>query len=172
MNKATFSSESKATAVTATSNSNQKKIPLPPTYKEQIQEGVPFGKRKFYGREGQTYAQFSVGLSMFIAFIATPFLGKKLATDEEFRKLVPSWYFDSYRMKVPERDPNTRQSLHNQLIAMQKDLHERAIRGEFTKENRDKMVFKDDLKDDPYGWSKIHPGVDEDDEDDEDEDEN
>jgi len=109
---------------------------------------------------------------MFIAFIATPFLGKKLATDEEFRKLVPSWYFDSYRMKVPERDPNTRQSLHNQLIAMQKDLHERAIRGEFTKENRDKMVFKDDLKDDPYGWSKIHPGVDEDDEDDEDEDEN
>jgi len=66
MNKATFSSESKATAVTATSNSNQKKIPLPPTYKEQIQEGVPFGKRKFYGREGQTYAQFSVGMSVCI----------------------------------------------------------------------------------------------------------
>lgn len=101
---------------------------------------------------------------MFIAFIATPFLGKKLATDEEFRKLVPSWYFDSYRMKIPERPD--RKTLHEQLIEMQKDLHERAIRGEFTKEKRDKMVFTGDYKDDPYGWSKIHPGVDDDDDDD------
>ena len=74
-------------------------------------------------------------------------------------------------MKIPENRPvNTRESLHAQLTAMQRDLHERAIRGEFTKENRDKMIFSGELKDDPYGWSKIHPGIDDDDDDDEEED--
>ena len=111
---------------------------------------------------------FFKALSVFIAFVATPFLGKKIATDEEFRKMLPTWYFEAYRTTAPERNPNTRQSLHEQLVAMQKDLHERAIRGEFTKEKRDKMVFSDrGLKDDPYGWSKIHPGVEEEEEDDE-----
>jgi len=163
----TFTTQTKNPNVSSSDPTKLKAYQPPPSYKEQVKMGVPLGKRKHYGRAGQTYTQVSFGLSIFIAFIMTPFLGKKIATDEEFRKYIPNWYFESYRSKIPERKDKL--TLHEQLIVMQKDLHERAIRGEFTKENRDKMIFSEGkYKDDPYGWSKIHPGVD-DEEDDDDE---
>ena len=34
----------------------------PPSYKDQVKAGVPFGRRKFHGRAGQTYLQVSVGV--------------------------------------------------------------------------------------------------------------
>jgi hypothetical protein len=114
-------------------------------------------------------------LSVFVvAFMTTPFIGKKIATDEEFRaKWVPSWY--DYTVKKPE-NPWTREELHEQMLRVQKDLRERAIRGEFTKEKLEEMrqtleyhhlPGRADMKAPsnkkvPKGWDRIHPGVDND----------
>mmetsp|Transcript_20071 Transcript_20071/g.24808 ORF Transcript_20071/g.24808 Transcript_20071/m.24808 type:complete len:169 (-) Transcript_20071:111-617(-) len=130
----------------------------PPTYKEQVQQGVPLGKRKFYGRESHTAMQAALGISLFIAFVATPFLGKRLARDEEFRKLIPNWY--NYKMEVPA-NAMSREEMHEQLISMQRDLHERAIRGDFTPDKVEKMDTESITRD-PHGWGKIHPGLGED----------
>ena len=54
-----FSTESKATSTT--SSSKMKEFKPPPSYRHQVEEGVPFGKRKFHGREGQSFTQISVG---------------------------------------------------------------------------------------------------------------
>lgn len=140
----------------------------PPTYKEQVASGVPFGKRILHGKEHQTAWQMSIGLSMFLAFVMTPYLGKRLARDAEFRDKIPSWYTNSYRIEQP-RPSKSREERHQELVAMQKDLHERAIRGEFTEENLKKMQLLG--PDEPNGWARIHPGEDEDDDDDDEEEE-
>ena len=36
------------------------------------QTHIPFLKRKFYGREGQTYLQFGAGLSLLLSFVGIP----------------------------------------------------------------------------------------------------
>jgi hypothetical protein len=101
--------------------------------------------------------------SFLATFILTPFLGKKIATDEGFRKLVPSWY--DFSLSKPE-SAWTRAELHEQLVEVQRDLHERAIRGEFSPEKLEHMrrhfagVNPDD--EDVNGWGKLHPGVDDD----------
>jgi hypothetical protein len=115
-----------------------------------------------------------------VAFLATPLLGKRIATDEEFRsKWIPAWY--DFTVKKPE-NPWTREELHEQMVRVQKDLRERAIRGEFTKERLDEMrkSFEyhkfpgredgqgasvpgpDESSATPAGWDRVHPGIDSD----------
>jgi hypothetical protein len=71
-----------------------------------------------------------------LAFIATPFLGHKIATDEDFRKMIPGWY--DFALEKP-KSAWTRAEMHEMIVKRQRELHERAIRGEFSKEKLEEM---------------------------------
>jgi hypothetical protein len=141
------------------------------------------GKLKSKGRgksdniKSQNAIQLSLMISLAAAFIASPILGKKIAQDDEFReKYIPSWY--DFRVKAPE-SAWTRDELHEQLVSVERDMRERAIRGDFSPEKLEElkrsMQPRSDLSDEDimyaekYGWGRIHPGIDPD-EDDEDDD--
>ena len=141
------------------------------------------GKLKSKGRgpseqqKSQTAIQVSLLVSLGLAFIISPVLGRKIAQDDEFReKYVPDWY--DFRVKPP-KSAWTREELHNQIVEVEKDMRERAIRGDFSPEKleelRRSLQPRSDLsKEDTdmakkYGWGTIHPGIDPD-EDDDDED--
>lgn len=125
--------------------------------------------------QSQNILQLSMMVSMLLAFMASPMLGKKIAQDEEFRKkYIPDWY--DFRLKSPE-SAWTRQELHEQLVEVEKDMRERAARGEFAPDKlaelKRKLQPRSDLTDEDlyyaekYGWGKIHPGVDLENDDDE-----
>ena len=135
------------------------------------------GRGRSQSVRSQSFMQLWMFVSLSLAFIASPFLGKKIAQDKEFRdKYVPSWY--DFRIKSPD-SAWTRQELHEQLVEVERDMRERAIRGEFTPEKLEelkrRMQPRSDLTEEDlyyaekYGWGKVHPGVDPDDYDDDDE---
>ncbi len=107
-----------------------------------------------------------VSVGSFLGSLAlAAFLGKKIATDADFRNtFIPDWY--NFSVTQP-KSAWTRAELHEQMVEVQRNLHERAIRGEFSKEKLDSLrrhfegVNPDD---DEHGWGRLHPGV-EDDED-------
>jgi hypothetical protein len=116
-------------------------------------------------------AQQACVLAVFLAaFVAMPFVGKKIATDDEFRqKWVPAWY--DFTVPKPE-NPWTREELHEQMLAVQKDVHERAIAGEFTPEKLQALQNSLlspaaayphrvglDRSQVPAEWDRIHPGL-------------
>jgi len=124
-------------------------------------------------------AQLGVATFFLVAFLSTPFLGKKIAQDEDFRKkYVPSWY--DYTVPKPEK-PWTRHELHEQMLQVQQDSRQRAIAGEFTPEKLQQMQNSMNSNVDeqkyyphregmdrskiPKAWDRIHPDLDEDDED-------
>jgi hypothetical protein len=100
-----------------------------------------------------------------VAFLATPFLGKRIAEDEEFRKkYIPSFY--DFAIERP-KNAWTREELHEQIVQLKTELHERAIRGDFTPEKLELMrrnFSQADARDDPNGWNKLHPGIEDDEE--------
>ena len=109
-----------------------------------------------------------VGLFI-VCFAATPWIGRKIAQDEDFRQTyIPAWY--DYTVRKPEK-PWTRQELHEQMVAVQTDLRERAIRGEFTADKLQEMQQRNNLQyhppntspqeqeNVPAGWNRIHPGL-------------
>jgi len=133
------------------------------------------GRGKSESIKSQNAIQMSLMISLAAAFIASPILGKKIAQDDEFRdKYIPSWY--DFRVKAPE-SAWTRNELHEQLVAVEREMRERAIRGDFhpdkLEELKRSMQPRSDLTDEDimyaekYGWGRIHPGVDADDDDDE-----
>ena len=74
--------------------------------------------------------QMALAASFVTVFLATPLIGRKIAQDEEFKKkFVPSFY--DFTLEKPA-NPWTRKELHEQLVALQAELHEKAIAGEFT----------------------------------------
>ena len=107
--------------------------------------------------------QMALAASFVTVFLATPLIGRKIAQDEEFKeKYVPKFY--DFTLEKPA-NPWTRKELHEQLVALQAELHEKAIAGEFTPEKLDEMrrhFAGVDPKNDPHGWGKLHPGVDDD----------
>lgn len=124
-------------------------------------------------------AQLAVVSLFLMAFMASPFLGKKIATDEEFRNTyVPSWY--DFTVPKPEK-PWTREELHEQMVAVQREIRERAIRGDFAPEKLDELQKNFELqqqqqqalnpgqkknKNNPKSpirkeWERIHPGLEE-----------
>jgi len=127
---------------------------------EKIRESK---RRRNPNIDREHYIQALVVGSFLAVFVITPFLGKKIATDEAFREaVVPSWY--DFSISRP-KSAWTRQELHEQLVQVQRDLHERAIRGEFSPEKIDQMRRHFDgvnPEDDEHGWGKLHPGLDDD----------
>lgn len=120
----------------------------------------------FDGPQGhQHFLQLAAVSTFLCAFLITPLLGKKIALDEDFRKkYVPSWY--DYSLEKPDY-AWTRQELHEQMIELQNELAERAIRGEFTPEKLEQMraqrrQFMGKEKSE-HGWDQLHPGLDDDD---------
>lgn len=115
-------------------------------------------------------AQVGVVALFLVSFLATPFIGKKIAQDKEFReKYVPKWY--DFTLK--EEKGWTREELHEQMLQVQKDIRERAIRGEFTPDNLRKMQqnlgavpLAAESNAQTAAWDKIHPEMIEDDEND------
>jgi hypothetical protein len=130
-----------------------------------------------------TAVQASILVVFLLAFIASPFIGKKIARDDEFRKkYIPSWY--DFTVKKPE-NAWTRDELHEQMLQVQHDIHTRAIAGEFTPEKlqqlqnalQSPMGSSQDMDNVyhphrqgmdrsriPKEWDMIHPGMDVDEE--------
>lgn len=103
--------------------------------------------------------------SLVCAFILTPFLGRKIAYDEEFKeKYIPKWF--DYTLNKP-KNAWTKEELHEQVLILQHQLHQRAINGEFTPEKLDEMrrnLHKKPEKEEYAHFAKLHPGVDDDEE--------
>ena len=128
-------------------------------------------ERGFNPWQGAVIGVFLVG------FALSPFLGKKIAKDKEFRqKYIPSWY--DFTIKRPTSEL-TREEVHEQILQLQKEIRGRAIAGEFSDEKIAKMRrYMDGLDpenkefnpdNDEHAWSKLHPGVADDEEVEEDE---
>jgi hypothetical protein len=139
--------------------------------RELMKQGKLKSKNAQYGPKNAAGAQMAVVGFFLAAFLSMPFLGKKIAQDEEFReKYVPK--FMDFTVPKPE-NPWTRDELHEQMLQIQRDIRERAIRGEFTPEKLQEMkgslagmdyphrsgIDKSKI---PKGWDKIHPGLDDD----------
>mmetsp|Transcript_29548 Transcript_29548/g.45104 ORF Transcript_29548/g.45104 Transcript_29548/m.45104 type:complete len:171 (-) Transcript_29548:78-590(-) len=120
-------------------------------------------KRKFGEgpQDGAHFVQLAAVSSFLCAFVVTPFIGKKIAQDDEFRqKYVPKWY--DFSIEKPAY-AFTRRELHDQMIQVQNELHQRAIRGEFSPEKLDGMRRHFPNKEvSEHGWDQLHPGVDDD----------
>lgn len=127
-------------------------------------------KRRNTQRDSEHRLQLALAASFLVAFIATPFIGRKIAQDDQFREQwIPKWY--DFTLEKPTQ-AWTRQELHEQMVEVQRQLHERAIAGEFTEEKLEEMrrhLHGVDPQDDVHGWGKIHPGVDDDEDIEEDE---
>jgi hypothetical protein len=101
---------------------------------------------------------------MLVAFVISPMLGKKLATDPSWRAYLPSWY----DFTVKQEKGMTREEFQDMFIEMHKELHERAIRGDFTPDNLEKIDWKKEggrerlsakmhAEAAKQGWDKFHP---------------
>merc|ERR1712127_206302 len=116
-------------------------------------------------RDKQFYFQLALGMSLLCSFIITPFIGRKIAYDEEFKeKYIPKWY--DYTLEKP-KNAWTKEELHHQVMLLQKQLHERAIAGEFTPEKLEEMrrnLAKKPEEEEYAHFSQLHPGVDDDEE--------
>lgn len=125
----------------------------------------PRSRKRSSQRDGEHRIQFALVSSFLVSFITAAMLGKKIAQDEEFRnKWVPAWF--DYSIEKPKH-AWTRDELHEQMVEVQRELHERAIRGEFTVEKLEEMrrhAYGVNPEDDEHGWGKLHPGVDDDEE--------
>eukprot|EP00553_Chaetoceros_curvisetus_P007866 CAMPEP_0204615868 /NCGR_PEP_ID=MMETSP0717-20131115/3249_1 /ASSEMBLY_ACC=CAM_ASM_000666 /TAXON_ID=230516 /ORGANISM="Chaetoceros curvisetus" /LENGTH=180 /DNA_ID=CAMNT_0051628909 /DNA_START=70 /DNA_END=612 /DNA_ORIENTATION=+ len=128
-------------------------------------------KRKFGDgpQDGAHLLQIAAVSSFLCAFLITPFLGRRIAYDEEFRnKYIPKWY--DYSIEKPDY-AYTRKDLHDQMIQVQNELHERAVNGDFSPEKLEAMRRQFHNKEGSLseqgkmmGWDQLHPGVDDDEE--------
>mmetsp|Transcript_7109 Transcript_7109/g.15425 ORF Transcript_7109/g.15425 Transcript_7109/m.15425 type:complete len:208 (-) Transcript_7109:146-769(-) len=114
-------------------------------------------------RDKQFYFQLALGSSLICSFLVTPFIGRKIAYDDEFRKRwIPKWY--DYTIEKP-KNAWTKEELHQQVMQLQNQLHQRAIAGEFTPEKLEEMrrnLAKKPDKEEYAHFSQLHPGVDDD----------
>jgi hypothetical protein len=139
--------------------------------RELFKQGKLKSQNAHRGPKTAAGAQMAVVGFFLAAFLSMPFLGKKIAQDEEFKKKwVPK--FMDYTVPKPE-NPWTRDELHEQMLQIQREIRERAIAGEFTPEKLQQMqgslagldmphragIDKSKI---PKGWDKIHPGLDDD----------
>ena len=114
-------------------------------------------------RDKGFYLQLGLAMTMLCSFLVTPFLGRKIAYDDDFRKkYIPEWY--DYTIEKP-KSAWTKEELHQQVMLLRRQLHERAIAGEFTPEKLEEM--RRNLQRKPENpkyahFAQIHPGVDDD----------
>ena len=134
-------------------------------YTYPVEKVIAAKKKSFHDRHTgkQFYLQVGLGMTLLTSFLVSPFLGRKIAYDKEFReKYVPSWY--DYSIESPP-SAWTREELNWQIMALQKRLAQRAKNGEFTPEKLDKMrrEIHQRPEDERYAhFAKLHPGVDDD----------
>jgi hypothetical protein len=143
--------------------------------REQFRRGQLPNKNAKYGPpQNQGTIQAVIVAVFVVAFLAQPFIGKRLAQDKEFRDTWwPSWYDFTVR---PPQHAWTREELHEQRVAVEKEIRERAIQGDFTPQKLQEMQQRFNQKNTyqppqiegadpnpqvPAGWSKIHPGLEE-----------
>lgn len=120
------------------------------------------------GGSADSTGTMQVGIVAFflVAFACTPLIGKKMAQDAEFRS---RFSFYDYTVRKPEA-PWTRQELHEQMLAVEKELRERAIQGDFNPDKLDALQRnfrnldsgnKDEHQQQNYpsAWDRIHPGL-------------
>ena len=128
---------------------------------------------KFRGKskERQVIVQVMVGVTIFAGFVAAPFIGKKLAQrDSEVLKWVPWGDFTVNKHYKGIKEYYTKEDIHKSLVEYQKEMHGRAIAGEFKSyendsERRKSIYWRPNLSDGP-----AHPDFDESDDDDDDSD--
>lgn len=133
--------------------------------RELARQGKLPNKNAHYGPGGNAdqTGTFQLGIVAFflVAFACTPLIGKKMAQDPEFRSRF-SWY--DYTVRKPEA-PWTRQELHEQMLAVEKELRERAIQGDFDKDKLDALqrnfrkLDGNGEQNYPSAWDRIHPGL-------------
>ena len=70
------------------------------------------GQKTESGSFNTGMAQLGVVTLFLMAFMATPLIGKRIAQDEEFRRMMPSWF--DFTVPKPEK-PWTREELHEQM---------------------------------------------------------
>jgi len=136
-------------------------------YTYPVEKVIAAKKVKFEQRHRDKafYLQLGLASTLVCTFLLTPFIGRKIAYDEEFRKkYIPKWY--DYSIEKPA-NAWTKEELHQQVMVLQKSLHERAIAGEFTPEKLEAMrrnLQKKPEKEEYSHFAKLHPGVDDDEE--------
>mmetsp|Transcript_8951 Transcript_8951/g.11295 ORF Transcript_8951/g.11295 Transcript_8951/m.11295 type:complete len:213 (+) Transcript_8951:117-755(+) len=136
-------------------------------YQYPVEKVIAAKKARFDNRHRgkDFYLQLGLGVSLVCSFLATPFIGRKIAYDEEFKqKYIPSWY--DYTLEKP-KSAWTRAELQEHLVKLRTELHERAIRGEFTPEKLEEMrrnLEKKPEKAEHAHFAQLHPGVDDDEE--------
>ncbi|KAL7500084.1 hypothetical protein ACHAWT_009046 [Skeletonema menzelii] len=136
-------------------------------YQYPVEKVIAAKKAQFNKRHRgkEFYLQLGLGMSLLCSFLATPFVGRKIAYDEEFKqKYIPSWY--DYTLEKP-KSAWTRAELQEHLVKLRTELHERAIRGEFTPEKLEEMrrnLEKKPEKAEHAHFAQLHPGVDDDEE--------
>merc|ERR1719287_253712 len=80
-------------------------------------------------RDKTFFLQLGLGVSLLCTFILSPFIGRKIAYDDEFRKkYIPKWY--DYSIEQP-KSAWTREELNKHIMRLQGELHARAIAGDF-----------------------------------------
>ena len=136
-------------------------------YQYPVEKVIAAKKARFDNRHRgkDFYLQLGLGVSLVCSFLATPFIGRKIAYDEEFKqKYIPSWY--DYTLEKP-KSAWTRAELQEHVVKLRTELHERAIRGEFTPEKLEEMrrnLEKKPEKAEHAHFAQLHPGVDDDEE--------
>ena len=136
-------------------------------YQYPVEKVIAAKKARFNNRHRgkDFFLQLGLGMSLLCSFLATPFVGRKIAYDEEFKqKYIPSWY--DYTLEKP-KSAWTRAELQEHLVKLRTELHERAIRGEFTPEKLEEMrrnLEKKPEKAEHAHFAQLHPGVDDDEE--------
>mmetsp|Transcript_17634 Transcript_17634/g.48040 ORF Transcript_17634/g.48040 Transcript_17634/m.48040 type:complete len:215 (-) Transcript_17634:1358-2002(-) len=100
--------------------------------REMMKSGKLKNKSYYNKQDNSVVAkQAAIAVTFLFAFLATPFVGRKIAEDEEFRnKWIPSWY--DYTIK-PERGW-TRDEINSQMMQIEMDVRRRAAAGEFNPE--------------------------------------
>jgi len=105
--------------------------------RELMRQGKLPSKNAHRGPQHAGKAQAAVAGVFLVLFIAMPFLGRKIARDDDFReKWIPKWY--DYTVQKPE-NPWTREELHEQMLRVQMQLRERAIKGDFAPEKLEQL---------------------------------
>jgi len=100
--------------------------------RDMMKSGKLKNKNYYRKEDGSVVAaQLGIAALFLVAFTATPFLGRKIAQDEEFReKYIPSWY--DYTIKK-ERGW-TRDEINAQMMQVEMNVRRRAAAGEFAPE--------------------------------------
>ena len=82
-------------------------------------------------------------MTIFLGFVAAPVLGKKLAErDSKVLSWIPWGDFTVNKHYKGITEFHTKEDIHRSLVSYQKEMHARAIRGEFTSDSNGNKKLK------------------------------